>query len=61
MKFVTRDYVVDPTTHAKLGFQGSNGIVPHSGEIYTQSVYFFFLSRDVCAAWDVCARRSCTL
>jgi len=23
MKFVTNDYVVDPTTHAKLGFQGS--------------------------------------
>ena len=44
MKFVTSDYVVDPTTHAKLGFQGSNGSVPHSGEIYTQSVYFFFLS-----------------
>jgi len=28
MKFVTNDYVVDPTTHAKLGFQGSNGSVP---------------------------------
>jgi len=27
MKFVTSHYVVDPTTHAKLGFQGSNGIV----------------------------------
>jgi len=28
MKFVTSDYVVDPTTHPKLGFQGSNGCVP---------------------------------
>jgi len=28
MKFVTSDYVVDPTTHAKLGFQGLNGSVP---------------------------------
>ena len=28
MKFVSSDYVVDPTTHAKLGFQGSNGSVP---------------------------------
>ena len=27
-KFVTSDSVVDPTTHAKLGFQGSNGSVP---------------------------------
>jgi len=43
-KFVTSDYVMDPNTHAKLGLQGSNGSVPHSGEIYTRSVYFFFLS-----------------
>jgi len=28
MKFVTSDYVVVPTTHAKLGFHGSNGSVP---------------------------------
>jgi len=28
MKFVSSDYVADPTTHAKLGFQGSNGSVP---------------------------------
>jgi len=28
MKFVTSDYVMDPTTHAKLGFQGSNGSMP---------------------------------
>ena len=34
-KFVTSDYVVDPTRHAKLGFRGWSGSVPHSGEIYT--------------------------
>jgi len=28
MKFVTSDYVVDPTAHGKLGFQDSNGSVP---------------------------------
>jgi len=28
MKFVTSDYVVDPTKHAKLGYHGSNGSVP---------------------------------
>jgi len=28
MKFVTSDYVVDATTHAKLGFQGSSGSEP---------------------------------
>jgi len=28
MTFVTSDYIVDLTTHAKLGFQGSNGSVP---------------------------------
>jgi len=28
MKFVTSDYVMDPTTHAKLGFQDTNGSVP---------------------------------
>jgi len=28
MKFATSDYVVDPTTHAKLRFQGLNGSVP---------------------------------
>jgi len=28
MKFVTSDYVIDPTTHAKLVFRGSNGSVP---------------------------------
>jgi len=28
MKFVVNDYVVDPTKHAKLGCQGSNGSVP---------------------------------
>jgi len=44
MKFVTSDYVLDPTTHAKLGFQAQMGAYPHSGEIYTQSVYFFFPS-----------------
>jgi len=44
MKFVISDYVVDPTKHAKLGCQGSNGSVPYSGEIYTSGVYFFFLS-----------------
>jgi len=42
MKFVTSDYVVDPTTHANLEFQGSNGSVPHSGEIYSPGVYFYF-------------------
>jgi len=41
MKFVISDYVVDPTKHAKLGCQGSNRNVPHSGEIYTSGVYFF--------------------
>jgi len=44
VKFVTSDYVVDPTTHAKLGFRAQMGARPHSGEIYSQSVYFFFLS-----------------
>ena len=38
MKFVNSDY-----THAKLRFQGSNGSVPHSGEINTQ-VAIFLLS-----------------
>jgi len=28
MKFVISDYVVEPTTHAKLGFHGSDGSVP---------------------------------
>jgi len=28
MTFVTSDYVMDPTTHANLGFQGSCGSVP---------------------------------
>jgi len=41
MKFVTSNYIVDPTTPAKLGFQGWNGSVPHNGEIYTFGVYFF--------------------
>jgi len=27
MKFVTSNYVVNPTTHANLGFQGSHGSV----------------------------------
>ena len=28
MKFVTSDYVVDRTTHEKLGFKGSTGSMP---------------------------------
>jgi len=38
MKFVTSHYFVDPTTHAKLGFHGSIGNVPHSGEILHPAV-----------------------
>jgi len=41
MKFVTNDYVVDPTTHAKLGFQGSNGSVPPIVVKYTLPVSMF--------------------
>jgi len=45
MKFVTSDYVMDPTTHAKLGFQGSNGsviiVVKHT---HLVSIFSFYLS-----------------
>ena len=37
MKFVTSDYVVDPTTHANLGFQAQMGACPHSGEIVSDA------------------------
>jgi len=41
------DYVVDPTTHAKLGFQGSNGSVPTAPIVvkYTPfvSIFSFYL------------------
>jgi len=41
MKFVTSDYVVDPTTHAKLEFQGSNGSVsPQWWNIHIRSLFF---------------------
>jgi len=35
---------VDLTVHTTLGFQGSNGIVPHSGEVVTSTAYLFFQS-----------------
>jgi len=42
MKYVTSDYVVNPTAHANLGFQGSNGSMPHSGKFVNRRVYFSF-------------------
>ena len=54
MKFVTRDYVVDPTTHAKLGFQGSNGIVPIVVK-YTPKVSTFSFYQEMCALPEMCA------
>ena len=38
MKLDTSDYVVDPTTQAKLGFHGSNGSVPPIVVKYTPIV-----------------------
>jgi len=45
MKFVTNDYVVNPTTHAKLGFQGSHGSMPPQWwKIHMRRLFFFFLT-----------------
>ena len=38
--FVTSDNVVDPTTHANLGFHGSNQSVSHGGEVVTPCLFF---------------------
>jgi len=65
MKFVTIDYVVNPTTHAKLGFQGSKLkwerapiVVKYTLSVSIFSFYIFYVlahpHRSRCRSYEHC-------